>query len=371
MSAVVGLNIDGERTGRKRAYRLREGLRQFAWGPDKVSAARLGDCGRRPIGQIGIWNAAEAAAEGKVHAHWKGLLRCGRAAVCPTCALQICSVRADEVQAMVAHFGQERCLLLTLTMKHEAGQRLKPMIAGLIDGWRRVARGEPWKRIVAEYGLHAYVKAVECTHGNNGWHPHLHLVLVLNAEPERKQIKALERAIAARWQRMVVRELGAEHEPTEYAGCDLRELKRTDYLAKLGFEVSAPPTKKAANSNRSPWEIASALVENGLADDEELWHEWSMAMYGRHMQTWSRGLKAECGIDEQTDQEIVEQEDRDDVPIWVPEGGLPTRMWRQILHRHPELPRVLLEAAEQLGAEGVEVALDVAGFARAPPEAAA
>lgn len=351
MSASPAVDRTGDRAGRKNADDLRRGLRPFAWGPTPESRRRVQECGRRAIGLPGIWNAREAAAEGKRHAHWKNVARCGRRWSCPTCALIITAHDAAEVTEAVNVWGQRRCELVTYTMKHATGDKLVELLWGLANAYRRMTGGRPWELLCEKFGVRHYVRGVEMTHGKNGHHPHLHVIYALERELSAADRSALNDELSVLWATMVVRELGLEHLPTDWAGVKVTPLHRSDYLSKLGMEIAAPPsTKGASNGNRTPWQVARELVRDGLADDADYWHEYSVATYRRKQLTWSKDFREAVGLgQEKTDEQIVNQEERGDVPVYE----CPNRVtWQCIRDSHGGRgPRMLLDAWERSDAE--------------------
>jgi hypothetical protein len=64
--------------------------------------------------------------------------------------------------------------LITLTMRHHAGHKLKDLWQALSAAWRGVISGKQWIADQELGGLLGWVRVVEATHGRNGWHLHVH-----------------------------------------------------------------------------------------------------------------------------------------------------------------------------------------------------
>ena len=300
---------EGSRSYRAEVFALRDGLRAYAPAIGQPGG-RVRACGR-------VRHGSEVAiVERGDRRHFCGLVRCGSVWTCPCCSAQIRAERAGEVQKVVSWHcdtaGADGAQLLTLTVRHRYGDDLADLRHGLADAYRRFTRGVPWERFRERVGLVGYVRAVEVTHGGNGWHPHLHVVLLVrDGEALARELDWLRE----RWQACVVRELGAAAEPDALHGVDLRARHRADYLTKLGLEATAPGAKGARGENRTPWEIAADLVENAHGEeqreeDRHLWRTWCEDMRGAKMLTWSRGLRAAAGLDEdeKSDEDIVQGE---------------------------------------------------------------
>jgi hypothetical protein len=203
------------------------------------------------------------------------------------------------------------------------------------------------------YRFVGVVRAIEVTHGCNGWHPHIHAILLIRrlTTAERDELRAW---IAHRWRECVRRVVGAGGVPTLEDGCDLRECHRADYVAKLGLELTAPAGKVARLGNRSPLAIATDFLSTGDESDLILWQAYASGMRGARMLTWSHGLRIAAGLREveKTDEEIVEGERGDETIVAVLEGS----DWDDVRDR-PTAKLALLIAAERGGIEAVRDAL--------------
>ncbi|MEJ2325415.1 MAG: hypothetical protein P8Y25_00785, partial [Chromatiaceae bacterium] len=109
-----------------------------------------------------------------------GVERCGSVHACPVCAPAIYAERADEIQRLVATVGPERCRMLTLTLRHDRWASLDALDDGLRRAWRLFwASGRASMRMRRAMRIEHYVKATERTHGPAGWHPHIHMLWVV------------------------------------------------------------------------------------------------------------------------------------------------------------------------------------------------
>lgn len=155
--------------------------------------------------------------------------------------------------------------------------------------WRKVRQGGAIQRIWTAR-VSASVRAAEVTHGKNGWHPHLHVVLRTTEWTEDQR----ERLLIA-WQLQVERALGAECVPDDEHAIDWADpvelCKGEDvadtqqrvfrYLFKLGLEVTGAG-KRGRRGSRSAWQIAEDATR-GDAASVALWLEYCRATKGRRM----------------------------------------------------------------------------------------
>jgi hypothetical protein len=114
--------------------------------------------------------------------------------------------------------------------------------------------------------------------GDHGWHPHLHVYLVVAEELDERTRTWLRE----RWADMVERE--GLRRPSEAHGVDVRRAAddgAADYLAKLGLEVAG------AERPRSPWAVLERALE-GDRPSVRAWLDYARARRGRRRVTMSR-----------------------------------------------------------------------------------
>lgn len=153
---------------RRDRMNLRDLLQEF------TNLAGLRACEKKVLGAgVSIRKSA------KNPSGFAGVARCASVWACPTCSAVIRGARAVGLQALAQAWLEQGhgLAMATLTVSHFKHAKLGRQIEGVSDAWRRVTRGEPWKRFLAGHGLHGVTRAIEMTHGDNGWHVHLHVLL--------------------------------------------------------------------------------------------------------------------------------------------------------------------------------------------------
>lgn len=266
---------------------------------DEKWAKRVSTCGyvaHAPSVEL----ARRDHANGEASASLNGLVSCKSVWACPVCSARISGVRRDEMNDLLVWARGEghAVVMLTLTARHNSKTALGPFLGALKDAAKRLRQSKGWRKL-PHVGS---VTATEVTHGANGWHPHFHLLLILDA-PSVSALDALD-GLRSEWLRCLERE-GLDGNKAAY---QVQQASAAgDYVAKFGAaeEIAFGASKTGRNGSRSPWQ----LLADATAGDKRacaLWAEFAVAFRGRRQLQWSPGLKAKAGIDEVSDDEAAE-----------------------------------------------------------------
>jgi hypothetical protein len=128
--------------------------------------------------------------DGRVYT--SGTTRCHSIWCCPVDAAAIRAERArDASEAAVRHIeAGGTAYLVTLTARHYRRHGLADLMDSLRDGFKGLTSGAQWAGDKARgrvgererMGVVGVIRATEVTHSErNGWHPHLHLVVLMGA----------------------------------------------------------------------------------------------------------------------------------------------------------------------------------------------
>jgi hypothetical protein len=148
--------------------------------------------------------------------------------------------------------------MLTLTLRHERGMPLRRLIRGLLAAWRRTRQRGTIQRLWKEH-VRASIRALEITEGEHGWHPHLHVLLLIDGWPTWEPS-----ALVDTWLEMVPRELSVENTPSPERGVWWSHEVSEQYLTKLGLEITGTAKGNAA------WAIAAQAAQAlALSRDED------------------------------------------------------------------------------------------------------
>lgn len=304
-----------------------------------------------------------------------GLAQCGSVWACPVCSAKIQARRSDEIRQGIewAHAHELQVQLLTLTARHDRSDRLDDLMPRMAAAYADMKRGRLYRRIAAEAGVMEdgrarMVRAVEMTHGKHGWHVHYHILVM-----SEKGLPDAE--LRAAWVRQLVHhgfidgeDAKAYADATAHAmdlrtvGADAASVAAvSDYLCKDdqsvwyidGEEVRLDDTGEAARrrsiegaarelglsntklgrqKNRTPFQILRDIIVADIDDDAafardvRLIIEYLLATKGKKQIFWSRGLKAEVGIKDMSDEEIVDDEKEESQILW----GLTRPHWNAL-----------------------------------------
>ena len=327
---------------------------------------RVSNCGRVPLTEDGaVYLRARTGDDCK--AGFGGLTTCGSVWACPVCSAKVAVTRIAELDKLL-QWNAERggsVAMATFTMSHHKGHRLKTVWDALSAAWSHMTQGRaaqdgPWKRLrVVELDGDGYVRVVEVTHGDNGWHVHIHLLLLFDREfITTGTAEALAGELFKTWSAGLGKHgftASWEH-GVDVRVCRGSEQSRemlSDYFNKMSYEAAGGRFKSGRKGGRTPFELLADGLETGNADDLELWLEWEQASKGRRQLLWSRGLKKRVGIEDLTDEEIAAEKDEGETLL-----VLPRLSWRQVWPVAVEL----LDATEQGGVAGAMVWLDDRGI---------
>lgn len=309
---------------------------------------------------------------------WRGWARCGDPWLCPVCGLAISLARRGQVEAAVAaHLADGgRVAMATLTLPHRAGDDLEQLLDTLHGAARRMREWRAWRRLAGDVQLRGTITAREATWGQrHGWHPHLHALLLIGGDVAGD---ALERRLAPLWRRAVERAGGRT--PGDH-GCRVSVRHDAEAPAQAAAYVTAGPwgvgdeltgaaRKQARASRYSPRDLLTALHRCDRQERMRAARQWRArlgeyvdAYRGRHVLTWSKGLKRELGV-----RRIDDQAAADELPEALVTAVLGPRAAR-VVHAEGLAP-ALLHAADREGWTGVQKILAAYGLqvgVTAPP----
>lgn len=280
---------------RREAYRLRSGQRGLVYEAHRS----LSLCGssRRPIpgeDPESAWASLTCDEAGR--ADFGGLTRCASPWACPCCAPRLASARARVLAPQIAARTAVgwSSWLVTLTLRHGRHDALADLLGGLRTGWSRLTSGRWWADLRAE-GVPEYVRGLDLTWSDrNGWHPHVHVVLLL--PPGHGDGGKAARAFAVRW-REVLGRVGFQALP---GAQDVQECRDAEAAARYAtapaavYESVGIATKTGRpGAGATAFDLLRGAVPVGGAPDPACvarWVEYVAATKGRRQTTVSRGL---------------------------------------------------------------------------------
>jgi hypothetical protein len=257
-------------------------------------------------------------------------------------AAKIATRRADDLATVMRAVDElgGSAFLLTLTMRHDRGDRL-----GLTSE-QRGRRNRLEERLADVQEADSLeldsIKAQEgcwdvLSYAWRRWHVHLHVLLCFRDQVSADLARAaLGPRIFGRWNRALQR---SGFSASEEHGWDLRRAQLgdgdlADYFTKMAHEVTGGHRKEGrARGGRTPMQLLADAVETYEESAMARWWEWEAASDGRRQLTWSTGrrdLRALAGLGrEVTDEEIAEEDqeaDRRSDCLQAPGTGWPPQV---------------------------------------------
>ena len=183
-------------------------LQSILWMVTKIT--RLRGCHRWLAPYSGAatvrWAPGEARMGGlqRSHSVWSSPLDAAQAA---NRTVQI----KHSLETWLEQDKQHGVYFATFTLRHHKGQALAMLWDALGECWNRILRTASWRggpRMIGDrqrFGVVHFVKAVEVTHGSNGWHVHLHVIFFTNKRLSADERESLRGRLYSRWAKQAQR----------------------------------------------------------------------------------------------------------------------------------------------------------------------
>lgn len=302
-----------------------------------LSKYRVSKCLRVPVDQnhhIGVYKNAKFGT-----VFFSGLQTCGSVWHCPVCAAKISERRAEEVQQAINYtlLRGGWVSFVTRTVPHSDTDTLFEILTKYRLADKLYKGSRFYKSSLENFGCFGCIKVFEITVGINGWHLHVHEIMLHDATTITNVYECLENNLYRFWADAAVK-----------AGFDLPsrahglQVQNGDfaaaYLAKFGKETtsnwnsSRELTKqhiKKSKSGFSPFDLFRAYRDKPDNFLLELITEYGETMHGARQLIWSRGLKKLIELQEVSDKEIADQMDEEAAIL----GRLSLEQWRFIIKR--------------------------------------
>ena len=306
-SKAVTVDIDRLKRraeGRRASARVRSYHKKFHPG------TRWAKCGTVRHSQL----IAVKRADGRCHV--SGVTTCGSQAACIACGTKIRAKKCADVQQGMRTLIKQNgtAIFLTLTIPHYKTDKLEHLWPLLSKCWKKVITGKAWSKFKQQHNLMGFIRATEVTRGDNGWHPHAHVLLCFgkNIEPYSDEFIELAIFLQKRWKNAVQKTLNRTI--ADHVGVDIRPARDAkgmgEYLSKIGAEMCLTSHKKGRTGSRTPWQIIADSLETGEKTDLDLYSEWCRVSKNKKLLQWSAGLRRKLlGTEtEKTDEQLAAEE---------------------------------------------------------------
>ena len=301
--------------------------------------------------------------------HYKGLVTCGSVWVCPLCASKIQERRRQEVAAAILHAAKiERApVMVSFTFPHRVDQPLALLLRLQSEAIAYMRGRRQYMAAMLRVGNAGRIRALEVTHGLNGWHPHTHELLFVDPK---MPAAWLRETLAGLWLKACTR-VGLFRPGLDDEAAFLRhsvDVRAGDegaagYLAKLddqskwttAHELTKSSSKQGKRTGQHPFALA---MQTSTA---ALFVEYVQAMKGQRQLVWSRGLKDAVGIEDRSDEEVAAEETAT-VAASIP---ITRAQWRVVLGNDARWE--VLDAARRGGQSQVSALLEALSPRQPPP----
>jgi hypothetical protein len=294
---------------------------------------------------------------------------------CPICSAKILARRAVDLGGALGMADARGWVLGfgTFTMRHRKGESLDDLWRAAGLAWSRSIGGSSWLAEKERCGVIGWTRIWEVTYGANGWHVHVHFVLVLDAGADASTLDDVCSGMYRRWSKGLVTAgrraplrkgqewhiVQGENVGVEIAAY-LGKLDSRTAAESLGLELThvRPGRSRKAGGTLPVWSLLDAIVDDGDGEALTRWHEWEKGSKGKRQCAWSKGLRDLLAVaDEKSDEELNAEElgTQVDELVAITAGG-----WSSMVRQPARIPK-LLDVAERAGLSGVRLLLDAWG----------
>jgi len=288
-----------------------------------LKSHRISYCLRSPISKkesIKVVSRAPYKKDGDTRYGFTGLQCCSNVHGCPMCSSRISMLRENEVRAASdwAKSHGYMVAMLTLTHPHQKFDILRWQLDCLLGHKEneKLVRGAMYhfrnSRAFRALNLVGDIKKFEVTYGQNGWHPHHHMMLIIDPKvcgtiDEHKLYLAWANAC----------EKAGLERPSLQRGLKFDIAKDDDdisaYISKMGTwdiakEMTKDQSKKSKIDGKTQWQLLRAS-KDGDRLCGSLFVEYVDSTKGVKSLVFSRGLKKLVLLDDVTDQVLADDVD--------------------------------------------------------------
>lgn len=270
---------------------------------------------------------------------------------CPVCSKKISFERGKEIQKAIDvhnHQNGKVVSMLTLTISHSRDDDLAWLLKKLAEAKKRLFGDRLMRKVFEQMRLVGHITNTEFTHGDNGWHPHHHIIVFADYDVEKFAVDTIavlpmvdefgglyysyvdnkkEQVLIKKKQDHLIEQVSFEHfmkiqwqkfcravglkNPSYEHGLTLQGAERAgEYVSKFqtAMELTDSMNKEGRAKNRNQWQILHD-ANLGDAQSKALFFEYAKATKFKRQLAWSKGLKDKFGIADLSDEELNELEE--------------------------------------------------------------
>jgi hypothetical protein len=184
-----------------------------------------------------------------------------------------------------------------------------------------------------DHGVVGTVRSLEVTHGDNGFHPHQHVLFFVGPGVD---VEVFTQQLRDRWMASAAR-VGRYASPQWGLHVTAASADVAAYVAKWGkepkwtvaHELAKAGSKGGRGGSSSMLQLLEYYVVMGDVEAGQRWREYALAFKGKHQLVYSNGLRSLLGLDaeQKTDQQIAEEAIEDAIVLAL----LDLAAWRVVL----------------------------------------
>lgn len=309
-------------------------------------------------------------------AHVSGVHRCGSVWCCPLCSPVVRRGRASDIDragsVVLDHDGS--ALFVTATGPHRKGDPLSPLFnltCGFGDRTMRGAKAKAWRDSLGYVGS---IRSLEITYGENGWHPHVHTLMLFDRRLTPTEVAGFRTYLFGRWENVLLSAGFGRLHPVH--GLDVRPVYDTGGLAEyvtavedgwsVGMELARSDLK---HRSHTAMELLASWALNGDLEARALWKEYEAVTFGRRCIQWTPGLRSRLlpDVEDVTDVELAQAEGEDERIVTVMVGTEAWNLWcrsgevSQVLRQIEEWAALCMFLAGMLTGDATEVVASAKG----------
>lgn len=258
------------------------------------------------------------------------LARCGNIWTCPSCASILQNRRADEILKLIDWVSTQqnkKIIMLTLTASHKVNIALDDFGSKLQDAYKMMM--DTTKRYRKQTGEVGRVKVTEYMHSyRNRWHKHFHIIVVVDdtvdvdvyrdklidtwatACIKNNLLDASDSNAVLNFYKHAVAVTGGMT-PDRVAGYVTKSSKSWGLASEM---AKAAVKKGRGNGHKSPFQLLYSIACDDANNpyyfnkDMDAYIEYALYTKGKAQLIWSRGLKAKVGIDDISDEDLINEQ---------------------------------------------------------------
>jgi hypothetical protein len=300
----------------------------------KTTGALLGGrfkkCGCVPCSKNNEIPVISYQTKDKINSYYNGVTTCGSFWGCPVCASKISQQKQSEL-ADVLRYSVEldyKIHFVTITLPHYKNDDINELGKVLRESWRHLTNSKGYKKaknktlkktskyfdkIEKHQGklggvisskknkegeiyyeltyenkeriFNDYVKSIEVTYGKNGWHPHIHLLFLVDSDKHEKAIKYFQEGFYNLWSETIFNKMKRKTSKQGYKHVLGYSKEIGKYLTKWDLSKELTSNNKQG-AGKTPLQLAQ-----GTREEQKLFIKFVEAFKGVSKVRYSRTFK--------------------------------------------------------------------------------